>query len=48
MQDQRELIQHERGADTDRHRGERAPAERVGAANRREAPMISRMMPGTE
>src|ERR1700685_373582 len=38
MQDQRELIQDERRADADRHRGEGAPAERVRAADRREGP----------
>jgi hypothetical protein len=36
VQDQGELIQDERRAGTDRHRGERAPAERVRPADRRE------------
>ena len=38
MQDQRELIQHERHAGTDRYRGERAPAELVRAADRGQGP----------
>ena len=36
VQDQRELIQDKRRADTDRQRGERAPAERARAADRSE------------
>ena len=38
MQDQRELVQDERRADADGHRGERAPAECVRAADCREGP----------
>jgi hypothetical protein len=34
VQDQRELIQDQGGAGTDGHRGERAPAQRIGAADR--------------
>jgi hypothetical protein len=36
MQDERELIQDERRADADQHGGERLPAERARAADRRE------------